>query len=103
MQAAGIESQYEYVKALQKDNFYSNLNLKSQISYWFNTLVNINYVVSASNTRVDNMTVKEETEEGENIKNRDFTGYDITAWVYDLYRPDEAYEDRGVHPSGHTR
>lgn len=31
---------------------------------------------------------------------RDFTGLDCTAWVYDLFRPDEPYEDRGVHPSG---
>jgi hypothetical protein len=39
--AAGIEAQYEYVKALQKDNFYYQLNLHSQISYWFNTLNSI--------------------------------------------------------------
>ncbi len=31
---------------------------------------------------------------------RDFTGWDGTAWAYDLVLPDEPYEDRGVHPSG---
>ena len=34
------------------------------------------------------------------IESRDFTGPDCTAWVRDLWRPDEAYADRGVHPSG---
>ena len=31
---------------------------------------------------------------------RDFTGWDYTAWTYDLHRPDEPYAARGIHPSG---
>lgn len=31
---------------------------------------------------------------------RDFTGLDCTAWVYDMRRPEEPYEDRGAHPYG---
>ncbi|MBM3240423.1 hypothetical protein FJZ31_29420 [Candidatus Poribacteria bacterium] len=31
---------------------------------------------------------------------RDFTGPDCTAWVYDMFRPDESYTKRGPHPSG---
>ena len=27
-------------------------------------------------------------------------GHDFTAWVYDLLRPKEAYQERGIHPSG---
>ena len=33
-------------------------------------------------------------------RNRDFTGPDCTAWVRDLFRPDEPYRDRGPHPTG---
>jgi hypothetical protein len=39
-------------------------------------------------------------QDGANVTARDFTGHDFTAWVYDLYRPTEAYSARGVHPSG---
>lgn len=31
---------------------------------------------------------------------RDFTGLDCTAWVYDMRRPDAPYADRGEHPYG---
>ena len=37
---------------------------------------------------------------GEEMAERDYVGWDFTAWVYDLHRPDEAYEDRGEHPFG---
>jgi hypothetical protein len=31
---------------------------------------------------------------------RDFTGSDPVGWIYDLFRPDEPYSARGVHPTG---
>jgi len=31
---------------------------------------------------------------------RDFTGHDWTSWVYDLFLPDEPYNERGTHASG---
>ncbi len=31
-------------------------------------------------------------EEGADVKRRDFVGLDFTAWVYDLFRPDEPYK-----------
>jgi len=34
------------------------------------------------------------------ILSRDFTGFDMIGWAYDLFRPDEPYGDRGPHPSG---
>jgi hypothetical protein len=98
--AAGLEAQYEYVKALQKDNFYYQLNLHSQISYWFNTLNSINYVNVCSTPEGDALTLKSEQMEGTNIEIRDFTGLDFTAWVYDLFRPSESYSDRGISSSG---
>jgi len=38
--------------------------------------------------------------EGTNILIRDFVGMDFTSWVYDLFRPNEPYTNRGIHPSG---
>jgi len=38
--------------------------------------------------------------EGPNQEERDFTGYDYTAWAYDLFNPDVPYAARGVNPNG---
>ncbi|HEX8549479.1 MAG TPA: hypothetical protein VF691_21130 [Cytophagaceae bacterium] len=100
MGIAGIEAQYEYVKSVQKDNFYYNLNLSSTISYWLNNLSSIQYVRICSTTEGDSLTAQLEEEEGTNIKIRDFTGLDFTAWIYDLSRPNEPYAARGISPSG---
>jgi hypothetical protein len=100
MGVAGIEAQYEYVKSVQKDNFYNKLNLASSVSYWLNNLNSIQYVRFSSSSQADSLTVKSEKEEGVNIKIRDFTGLDFTPWIYDLSRPNEAYSERGIHPSG---
>jgi hypothetical protein len=100
MGVAGIEAQYEYVKSVQKDNFYKKLNLASSVSYWLNNLNSIQYVRFSSSSDADALTVKAEKEEGVNIKVRDFTGVDFTGWIYDLSRPNEAYSERGIHPSG---
>jgi hypothetical protein len=100
MNVAGIEAQYEYVKALQKDNFYNKLNLFSQVSYLLNVFNSVEYVKVCSTIEGDVMTKELEEEEGTDIAKRDFTGLDMTAWIYDLSRPDIPYSDRGLHPSG---
>ena len=100
MGVAGIEAQLEYVKALQKDNFFYELNLSSQVSYVFNIYNTISYVRVCSTPEGDKTTIEMEEKEGIMISKRDFTGLDMTAWIYDLSRPDESYAQRGLHPSG---
>ena len=98
---AGIEMQFEMIKSLQKDNFYHELKLPLGFSYLFNVINSVSYVNSADDpSAVDSLTIEIEGIEGSNIKNRDFTGYDFTAWAYDLFRSDEPYANRGTHPSG---
>src|SRR6185503_15319227 len=45
-------------------------------------------------------TEEQNRKEGTNVPTRDFTGLDPDGWVYDLFRPDEPYAARGIHPSG---
>jgi hypothetical protein len=92
---AGIEGQYLLIERLQRNNFFYNQNFLSEYTYWFNTFNSFYYVWSSSVAQ--NGIDLDETETGDS---RDFAGLDFTAWVYDLFRPDEPYEDRGVHPSG---
>ena len=68
--------------------------------YWLIKLNSLTYVVSGNSTEVDELTDEFNQKEGRDIKARDFTGHDFTAWVYDLYRPREAHQEHGIHPSG---
>ncbi|TJZ63124.1 hypothetical protein FAZ15_02165 [Sphingobacterium olei] len=46
------------------------------------------------NASIDSMNAH-----GLQINDRDFVGWDFTPWVYDLYRPNEPYEARGICPT----
>lgn len=63
---------------------------------WFHQML---YYAAASggafDADIDKLGSKER-----NILERDFTGPDYTAWVRDMFRPDEPYAARGAHPSG---
>jgi hypothetical protein len=64
-----------------------------------NLLAPLDYVNRATSETTDSEHAKLYDGEADVLK-RDFTGNDFTAWVYDLFRPDEPYTDRGVHPTG---
>jgi hypothetical protein len=97
---AGIEAQYEYIKSLQKDNFYYRLKLSSHTSYILNINQNIGYVRFCSTPQADIETIRSEKEEGADIKVRDFGGWDPIGWLYDLAHPAEPYDARGINPTG---
>jgi hypothetical protein len=98
--AAGIEGEYLLINRLQRNNFFYNQGLFHEVLYWMVTL-NSHFYIGAS---LDSNKVDVETEKMNKIEktilSRDFTGFDMTAWVYDLFRSDEPYEARGIHPSG---
>jgi hypothetical protein len=58
------------------------------------------YLRLTSTIGADDFTTELENDEGTDISDRDFTGLDFTAWIYDLSRPNEAYAERGKHVSG---
>jgi len=100
MQAAGMEGDLVLLDNLRRNSFFYDQQLRF---FWLDLLVTMNshmYVIASGdptqvNSSVDDMNKKETT-----VLSRDFTGYDMTGWAYDLFRPDEPYGDRGVHPSG---
>lgn len=100
LHAAGIEGEYMLTKELQKKSFFYN----QQYPYFtFELLWTANsffYVWICHTDEAEVTTDEVNLEEGANLKIRDFTGLDFTAWVYDLFKPYEAYELRGIHPSG---
>ncbi len=100
MHVAGIEGQYLLVNQLQRNNFFYGQKLLHEFEYWLATLNSHIYVMmSAQPDNVDRQTESMNKDETD-ISRRDFTGFDMTAWAYDIFRPLEPYEARGIHPLG---
>jgi hypothetical protein len=99
MAEAGIEGEYLLANNINKMAFYSNTKSKSLLPLivTFNSSL---YVIMCSAKSIDNEYDELYKSEGKDIGKRDLVGLDFTSWVYDLFRPDEPYENRGIHPSG---
>ena len=100
LHAAGIESDYVLINNLQRNNFFYDQNLYNEILYITLTVNSHYYIFASSSPKYVDSDIAKINESGETVSERDFTGYDMTGWVYDLFRPDEPYEARGPHPSG---
>lgn len=97
--AAGGEGQYAFIRNLQKDNFFRDTDYPNVVMNLLLTNQAVNYVRQFQkpgyDANIDSMNYY-----GREMLDRDFVGWDFTAWVYDLHRPDEPYADRGEHPYG---
>ncbi len=100
LHAAGIEAQNELNFAIEKDQFYLNTPTFDQVLLWLNYINNIGYMHTCASSESNMLTDQLMQDEGSDISERDFTGLDCNAWVYDLFRPFEPYAARGTHPSG---
>lgn len=98
--AAGMEAEHELAFAIERDHFVQDTRTFDSPALILFKVSPIFYLdacaTSASNRTTDDMNI----EDGSNVSKRDFTGLDCDAWIYDLNRPDEPYDARGVHPSG---
>ncbi len=97
--AAGIEGESLLALALEKDAFFDAVTNYHQMAILMAYLNDYAYVASGATDDADEMS-DEMNEAEDEVEVRDFVGHDFTSWVYDLYRPDEPYEARGIHPSG---
>lgn len=100
LSAAGIEAQYEHSMQLSRDRFFYDANPYAKILNIASIASCIAYLGLSTFPYADNLTDEMNREDGANITSRDFAGLDFTAWVYDLYRPQEPFAARGAHPSG---
>lgn len=97
---AGIEMEYEWIDSSREEFFFSGKSTRFERVGWvYSTLNSVFYIQSCTTTETDRETDKFNEKES-TIKERDFTGMDFTAWVYDLHRPHEPYAARGIHPLG---
>lgn len=100
MSAAGMESQVAQNLYIEKHQFFYGARAENRFLFWLNNFNVYGYLTTCGSSDADSKTDSQNREDGTNISKRDFTGLDCTAWAYDLFRPDEPYTNRGVHPSG---
>lgn len=100
LNSAGIEAQYELNLALERSVFFHDTPAWITPVLWLNTANNIGYLHTCATDKANTLTAEIIAQEDADTDERDFTGLDCTAWVYDLLRPAEPYAARGIHPSG---
>lgn len=97
---AGIEGNYELATQLHKVQFFQGTQSWHAGTIALLYLINTNYLHGCATSSLDSELDAHNAAEGADVSKRDFAGPDCTTWVYDLFRRDEPYEARGVHPSG---
>ncbi|MBC7740946.1 MAG: hypothetical protein H7061_02035 [Bdellovibrionaceae bacterium] len=100
LSAAGMESQVAQNMLIEKHHFFNGLRSLDQIILLENNFSVTFYLATCASKDADKTTDEQNTQDGTDLRRRDFTGLDCTAWVYDLFRPKEPYAARGTHPSG---
>lgn len=105
MSAAGMEAESEQNFSIAKKTFsrwkYGQMNVFNEaVLLWLNQTQNLFYLWTCGTRSADRQTDEMNAEDGADVSVRDFTGLDCNAWVYDLFRPQEPYSARGIHPSG---
>lgn len=99
MSEAGIEGEYLLANNINKTAFFYNTRSVS-ITPLLIALNSSLYVLISSGKNIDKETDKLNKAEGIDINKRDLLGEDFLAYTYDLFRPNEPYQNRGIHPSG---
>jgi len=101
LMAAGNEAEVQLSRFIRRESFFNGRPVLYEIPAMWMSLVNASfYVIYCGTKDADRDTDEFNKKDGDNVKRRDFTGLDFTAWIYDLSRPDELYSSRGIHPSG---
>lgn len=101
LRGAGHEGQLEVIEQMKKDAFfYGTPGYRDVIPYLLNTAVTIQYL---NEWRQDDYDQKiDERNKVELTPDvRDISGVEFTAYVYDLFRPDEPYDKRGIDSGAH--
>lgn len=97
--SAGVEAQYELVRNMRKDNFFSKTHYANMAMNILITKQAVDYVNQFKKKGYD-ASIDTMNKYGTIISERDYVGWDFTGWVYDLFKPNESYTSRGTHPNG---
>ncbi len=100
LSAAGVEGEYAFLLRMREDNFFRQTGYPFLGISLLGTIHAVSYVNLPFTERFNSITDSILANDRDNILARDYTGWDFSAWVYDLFTPEEPYEDRGTWPGG---
>ena len=100
LSAAGVEGEYAFLLRMREDNFFRQTGYPFLGISLLGTIHAVSYVNLPFTERFNSITDSILAHDRDNILARDFTGWDFSAWVYDLFTPEAPYEDRGTWPGG---
>jgi hypothetical protein len=104
MYGAGIEGYLLFSDRMTRNVFFHDLNNFSNwtalFAIWFGAYTNTAraYIDQLGMINVD-ATIKDMYKSDGDQESRYIAGYSSVNWVYDLFRPGEPYDARGLHPS----
>jgi hypothetical protein len=99
LSSAGLEGDLSLVLEFDRDRFFYGTRAGILVTEWLELAALLTYMTFSAHAS-NSVTADFNRKEGSNVRVRDFTGLDPLGWVYDLHRPNEPYEARGIHPSG---
>jgi len=94
MHVAGIEGGSMLIDKLQQNNFFYKQNLPHELLYALINLNNKAYVKASADPKDVDVESDKMSKQEKGMKDRDFTGFDMTGWAYDIFRPNDPYENR---------
>jgi hypothetical protein len=100
---AGGEGETEAAREMRRRNFFLGRPSAPDLIAWWSSGVNLAGYIWISSVPDYDEILRDANAKETDPRQRDFTGFDFRAWVYDLRRPDEPYAagPRGrAHPSG---
>lgn len=97
---AGVQYETQLTKQGVVNDFYNERTFYKAPLYLYNAWYVFNYFRFATSTHSDSVKVIAPEFEHKEASQRDFAGADLTAWVYDMFNPDEPYESRDAFPNG---
>ena len=97
---AGV--QYEIMSNQQTtlNDFYHYRTLNKNALLLYNAWYVWDYFRFADGPDSDSVKVLAPPDESSDPAERDYAGNDLTAWIYDMFSPDEPYTDRDPFPGG---
>jgi hypothetical protein len=93
LMSAGLESETEAIRQMRRNNFFLGRRSGYDLIDWWTTGLNgTAYLYVCATSEFDSNLVAADRKELKESQ-RDFTGLDFRAWVYDMRHPKEPYKD----------
>lgn len=97
---AGVQYEIALNEKNTLDGFYKNRSIYKNPLLLYNSLYVYNYFKFSSSDVSDSVKIIAPEFESKNPSGRDFAGADLTAWVYDMFNPNEPFGARDTFPNG---